>query len=88
MNNPEGIYFLSTSVVNWIDACLAARQVFTRNEYKTGDWIDQKLNYMQNNQVEVGIVREPEHFAYSSASNYAGKGGELKVISLYDGIEI
>lgn len=182
MNNPEGIYFLSTAVVNWID-------VFTRTEYKNiildslkycvskkgmilygyvimtnhihliisrksdgaafsdmirdfkkftssqtikaieenpkesrkdwliwmferagkknsnntkyqfwqqdnhpveleDDWIDQKLEYIHQNPVEAGIVREPEDYRYSSASNYAGIGGLFEVISVYDGEEI
>ncbi len=182
MNNPDGIYFLSTAVVNWID-------VFTRMEYKEimldslrycvnkkgmivygyvimtnhihliigrtkdgaefsgmirdfkkftssqilnaiqenpqesrhdwllwmfeiagkknsnnkkyqfwqqdnhpieleGDWIEQKLEYVHKNPVEAGIVREPEDYRYSSASNYAGMGGLVDVISVYDGEEI
>ena len=53
-----------------------------------GNWIDQKLEYVHNNPVEAGLVREPEDYRYSSASNYAGIGGEMKVISVYDGVEI
>ncbi len=53
-----------------------------------GDWIDQKLAYVHNNPVEAGIVREPEDYLYSSAGNYAGKEGLLKVSSIYDGVEI
>ena len=54
----------------------------------SGDWIDQKLEYIHNNPVEARIVREPEHYLYSSAGNYAGTESELKVISVYDGVEI
>jgi len=53
-----------------------------------GGWNDQKLEYMHNNPVEAGFVREPEQYEYSSAGNYAGTGGRLKVISVYDGVEI
>ena len=53
-----------------------------------GDWIHQKLDYVHDNPVEAGWVREPEHYEYSSASNYAQKGGPLNVISIYDGVEI
>lgn len=53
-----------------------------------GDWIDQKLEYVHRNPVEAGLVREPEDYLYSSAGNYSGKGGLLKVISIYDGVEI
>ena len=53
-----------------------------------GDWLDQKLEYVHNNPVEAGIVRKPEDYLYSSASSYADKGGLLKVISIYDGVEI
>lgn len=53
-----------------------------------GDWLEQKLEYVHNNPVEAGIVREPEDYLYSSAGNYARKGGLMKVISIYDGVEI
>ena len=53
-----------------------------------GNWIDQKLAYIHNNPVEAGLVREPEDYLYSSAGNYAGREGLLKVRSVYDGIEI
>ncbi|WP_462249341.1 REP-associated tyrosine transposase [Ekhidna sp.] len=53
-----------------------------------GDWIEQKLEYVHKNPVEAGFVREPEEYRYSSASNYAGKGGLVEVISVYDGEEI
>jgi len=53
-----------------------------------GDWLDQKLNYIHSNPIEAGWVSEPEHYTYSSASNYAGLGGLLNIISIYDGVEI
>src|SRR5258706_6064197 len=40
---------------------------------------DSKLNYIHENPVRAGIVRNAEDYIYSSASNYAGKGGILDV---------
>ena len=39
----------------------------------------QKLNYIHQNPVRAGIVSEPEHYIYSSASNYYGFGGPIAV---------
>lgn len=39
----------------------------------------QKLNYIHQNPVRAGIVSEPEHYIYSSASNYINMGGILDV---------
>ena len=41
--------------------------------------IEQKLTYLHNNPVTAGIVVEPEHYIYSSASNYSGKEGLINV---------
>ena len=41
--------------------------------------IDQKLNYIHDNPVKAGIVDCPEHYRYSSARNYAGMQGLLKL---------
>jgi len=41
--------------------------------------MEQRLEYLHNNPVAAGIVEEPEHYLYSSARDYAGKGGLLKV---------
>ncbi|TVR83132.1 MAG: transposase, partial [Chitinophagaceae bacterium] len=38
----------------------------------------QRLNYIHQNPVRAGLVAEPEHYLYSSASNYAG------ILSLLD----
>ena len=40
---------------------------------------DVKLNYIHQNLVRAGIVINAEDYVYSSASNYAGKGGILDV---------
>jgi len=37
------------------------------------------LNYIHENPVRAGIVNNAEDYVYSSASNYAGKGGILEV---------
>jgi REP element-mobilizing transposase RayT len=41
--------------------------------------MQQKLRYVHYNPVEAMIVQEPEHYLFSSASNYAGLGGLLEV---------
>ena len=47
------------------------------------DFFNQKLNYIHNNPVKAGIVRKPEDYIYSSASNYAGyKDNLIDVIVL------
>jgi len=41
----------------------------------------QKLNYIHNNPVRAGLVKEPEAYRYSSASNYTNGVG-------YNGVDI
>ncbi len=41
--------------------------------------IDQKINYIHQNPVTEGIVEQPEDYLYSSARDYAGQEGLLKV---------
>jgi putative transposase len=43
------------------------------------DWIFQKLNYIHQNPVKNGLVERPEHYLYSSASQYLNQDGLLKV---------
>ena len=49
-------------------------QVWTHNlhllELSHHDIIKQKLEYIHDNPVRAGYVSEPEHWRYSSASNY------------------
>ena len=45
--------------------------------------IEQKLSCIHNNPVEEEIVINPEDYKYSSALNYAGEIGVLKIESLY-----
>lgn len=42
----------------------------------------QKLDYIHDNPVRAEIVTRPEHYLYSSASNYAGEAGLLDVVIL------
>ncbi len=42
----------------------------------------QKLDYLHRNPVTDPTVAEPEHYVFSSASNYAGQGGLLEVLWL------
>jgi putative transposase len=48
-------------------------------ELITNEFIQQKLDYIHFNPVEALIVSEPEHYLFSSASNYAGGGGLIDV---------
>ncbi len=40
----------------------------------------EKLDYLHNNQVRAGLVRKPEDYIYSSASNYVEMENVLEVI--------
>ena len=44
------------------------------------DYFDQKLNYIHNNPVTAELVNRPEDYRYSSAIDYAGSPGLLKVM--------
>lgn len=43
------------------------------------DFIQTKLDYIHQNPVRAGIVYNAENYIYSSAANYAGKPGVIKV---------
>ncbi|MTI39268.1 transposase [Fulvivirga lutimaris] len=45
----------------------------------TNKFMQQKLDYIHNNPVVAGLVDEPEYYKYSSASDYAGQKGLLKI---------
>ncbi len=47
---------------------------------ESNHFIDQKLKYIHQNPVVSGLVFEPEHYAYSSAIDYAGGKGLVNVI--------
>ena len=42
-------------------------------------FIDQKIDYIHNNPIVAGLVEKPEEYIYSSAKNYCGEQGLLKV---------
>ena len=52
-------------------------------ECYSDDFTKVKLNYIHENPVRAGIVRKPEDYVYSSAANYAGMEGIIKVDLLY-----
>ncbi len=43
------------------------------------DFVWTKINYIHNNPVKAGYVREPHHWIYSSASNYQDMKSVLEV---------
>jgi putative transposase len=47
------------------------------------DFTRQKMDYLHNNPVAAGIVFNPEDYVYSSAGDYAGRKGLLKVELLF-----
>lgn len=51
-------------------------------ELLSNDFIDQKLDYIHQNPVRNLLVAEPEHYLFSSATNYAGQKGLLDVLLL------
>ncbi|MEZ0487820.1 REP-associated tyrosine transposase [Fibrella aquatica] len=59
------------------------QQGFHPIELSSNEAIDQKVEYIHQNPVKAGFVDEPEHYLYSSASNYSGSPGLLPVILLY-----
>jgi REP element-mobilizing transposase RayT len=60
-----------------------SKQIWTNNNHPeecfTKEFTDVKLNFIHQNPVRAGIVGKAEDYIYSSASNYAGKGGILDV---------
>jgi putative transposase len=51
-------------------------------ELSTNEMMDQRLDYLHNNPVKAGFVTKPEEYLYSSARNYAGEAGLLKIMLL------
>jgi REP element-mobilizing transposase RayT len=47
------------------------------------DFLLSKLNYIHQNPVRAGIVAEPEHYIYSSATNYSNNNGIIEIDFLY-----
>lgn len=48
-------------------------------ELDKNEMIDQRLDYLHNNPVKATIVHEPEHYIYSSAIDYVGGKGLIKL---------
>ena len=48
-------------------------------ELESPKWISTKINYIHNNPVNAGLVEKPEHYLYSSASNYVNSKGLIDV---------
>lgn len=48
-------------------------------QLSTNEMMDQRLDYIHMNPVVEGLVREPEDYVYSSASNYSSGFGLLEV---------
>ena len=48
-------------------------------ELSGGKFTFSKINYIHYNPVEAGLVSRPEHYEYSSARDYAGDPGPVKV---------
>ena len=48
-------------------------------ELESPQFINQKLNYIHLNPVRAAFVNEPEHYIYSSASNYTSGKGIIEV---------
>lgn len=48
-------------------------------EIKTHEILEQKMNYIHMNPVKAGFVSEPEHWKYSSAIDYSGGRGLLRI---------
>jgi REP element-mobilizing transposase RayT len=48
-------------------------------ELETNEMFDQKLDYIHKNPVEEGFVEKEEHYIYSSAKDYLGEKGFIKI---------
>ena len=48
-------------------------------ELSTNEMMDQRLGYIHDNPVKEGLVYEPGHYIYSSALDYSGGKGLLKI---------
>ena len=58
-------------------------QIWTHNnhpeELESNKFFHQKIDYIHNNPVRAGIVQNPEDYLYSSAVDYAGIPGYVKI---------
>ena len=51
-------------------------------ELTTEERFFQRLEYIHLNPIRTGLVRQPEHYAYSSAIDFAGGKGLLDIVHL------
>ncbi len=62
-------------------------KVWTSNnhpeEIYSNDFLQTKLNYIHQNPVRAGLVDNPVHYKYSSASNYESNKGIMEIDSLF-----
>ena len=52
-------------------------------ELTSNSGMKQKLDYIYENPVKEGIVFEPHHYVYSSAIDYSGSQGPLRLDFIY-----
>ena len=52
-------------------------------ELTSPEFTMQKLNYIHYNTVEAMIVREPEHYLFSFATDYAEGKGLINIVPVY-----
>lgn len=62
-------------------------KVWTNNnhpeEIHSREFMLTKLNYIHQNPVRARLVNEPEHYLYSSASNYVNGKGLIEIDFLF-----
>lgn len=51
-------------------------------ELRTPDFISEKVQYIHNNPVRAGIVKNPEDYLYSSARNYADLENVFEIVKI------
>jgi len=49
-------------------------------EIHTTVFLDEKVNYVHNNPVQAELVANPEEYLYSSARDYTGEKGLVKIV--------
>jgi hypothetical protein len=52
-------------------------------EITSESFVRTKLNYIHENPVRAGWVEKPEHYLYSSASNYIMEKGIMEIDYLF-----
>ena len=52
-------------------------------EIHSHSFLRTKLNYLHDNPVRAGLVKEPSHYLYSSAVDYEGKKGLTAIDFLF-----